>query len=115
MRLTSDFWVSALLRRVFSAGGFGAVLKRGATEAGSVFILVRKNFGEVSLYGPAPQTSYDSAKPDDRFFVAMLENAAEDDVQARLAREQKFDTDIWIVEIEPAALAIADLFRIIPT
>ena len=72
MRVTSDFWVSALLRRVFGAGGFAAVVNRGATEAGAVFVLARGRLGEVALYGPAPQTSYDSAKPDDRFFVNRI-------------------------------------------
>ncbi|TIL61977.1 MAG: DUF1491 family protein, partial [Mesorhizobium sp.] len=28
MRVTTDLWVSALLRRVFGAGGFAAVVKR---------------------------------------------------------------------------------------
>ncbi|MET0943059.1 MAG: DUF1491 family protein, partial [Mesorhizobium sp.] len=41
MRVTSELWVSALTRRVFSGGGFAAILKRGAAEAGAVFILSR--------------------------------------------------------------------------
>ncbi|RUT88859.1 DUF1491 family protein, partial [Mesorhizobium sp. USDA-HM6] len=52
MRVTTDLWVSALLRRVFTAGGFAAVVKRGATEAGAVFVLSRGRLGEVVLYGP---------------------------------------------------------------
>lgn len=114
MRLTSDFFVSALLRRVFGAGGFGAIIKRGATEAGSIFVLTRQDFHTVSLYGPAPQASYDSARPDDRFFVAMMEAVSEDEAQRRLDREMKFDSDIWIVEIESTAHPIAELLRISP-
>jgi hypothetical protein len=114
MRLTSEFYTSALLRRVFGAGGFGAVVKRGATEAGSIFVLSRKGFGTVSLYGPAAQASYDSARPDDRLFTLLAEDAPEDEVLRRLEREQKFDPDIWIVEIEPAAQPIEDLLRISP-
>ncbi|WP_287201489.1 DUF1491 family protein, partial [Mesorhizobium sp.] len=89
MRVTTDLWVSALLRRVFGAGGFAAVVKRGATEAGAVFVLARGRLGEVALFGPAPQTSYDSAKPDDRFFSLL---GAGDDAaafDARLEREKK--------------------------
>lgn len=88
MRVTSDLWVSALLRRIFGAGGFAAVVKRGATEAGAVFVLARGRLGEVALFGPAPQTSYDSAKPDDRFFTLL---GAGDDpavLEARLEREK---------------------------
>jgi hypothetical protein len=114
MRLTSDFFVSALMRRVFSTGGFAAVLRRGAAEAGSIFVLCRAPLGTVSLYGPAPQTSYDSARPDDRFFAALLDAASEEDVQKRLDREQRFDTDIWIVEIEPGSQPVNDLLLISP-
>ena len=35
MRVTSDLWVAALLRRIFSEGGFGAVLRRGGDSAGA--------------------------------------------------------------------------------
>ena len=51
MRVTTDLWVSALLRRVFGAGGFAAVVNRGATEAGAVFVLTRGRLGDVALSG----------------------------------------------------------------
>ncbi|MEP2580565.1 MAG: DUF1491 family protein, partial [Roseibium sp.] len=38
MRVTSEFFVSALVRRVFGEGGFAAVSRRGAPEAGAVFV-----------------------------------------------------------------------------
>ena len=112
MRVTSDLWVSALLRRVFSAGGFAAVVKRGATEAGAVFVLVRGRSGDIALFGPAPQTSYDSAKPDDRFFSLL---GAGDDaavLDARLEREKKFDPDIWVVEIEVGTVPVEELISV---
>lgn len=112
MRVTSDLWVSALLRRVFGAGGFAAVVKRGATEAGAVFVLARGRLGEVALFGPAPQTSYDSAKPDDRFFTLL--GAGDDAVvlDARLEREKKFDPDIWVVEIETGTVPVEELISV---
>jgi hypothetical protein len=112
MRVTTDLWVSALLRRVFGAGGFAAVVKRGATEAGAVFVLARGRLGDVSLFGPAPQTSYDSAKPDDRFLTLL---GAGDDaamLDARLEREKKFDPDIWVVEIEAGTLPVEGLLSV---
>lgn len=114
MRLTSEFYVSALLRRVFGAGGFGAVLRRGATEAGSIFVLCRRSFGAVSLYGPAAQASYDSARPEERLFTLIADEVPEDEVTRRLEREQKFDPDIWIVEVEPAAIPIGELLQVSP-
>jgi hypothetical protein len=112
MRVTTDLWVSALLRRVFAAGGFAAVVKRGAAEAGAVFVLSRGRLGEVALFGPAPQTSYDSAKPDERFFslLGAGEDAAPFD--ARLEREKKFDPDIWVVEIEAGAVPVEELLSV---
>ena len=111
MRVTTDFWVSALVKRVFSGGGFAAIAKRGATEAGAVFVIVRDRLGGAELFGPAPQTSYDTAKPDDRFFTrhALKDEAALD---ARLEKEKRFDPDIWVVEIEPGQGAVEDFISV---
>ena len=100
MRLTSDFWVSALTRRVFDRGGFAAVLRRGATEAGAIFLIVRERTGTVTLFGPAPQTSYDDTKPQERVFTQVLSTDDEGLVADRIARESRFDPDLWLVELE---------------
>ena len=114
MRVTTDLWVSALVRRVFGAGGFAAVVKRGATEAGAVFVQARDRFGAVRLFGPAPQTSYETARPDDRLFVpvGIGEDAAE--LEARLEREKRFDPDIWVVEIEAGTVPLEELISVVP-
>ncbi|MER8976357.1 MULTISPECIES: DUF1491 family protein [unclassified Mesorhizobium] len=112
MRVTTDLWVSALLRRVFSAGGFAAVVKRGATEAGAVFVLARGRQGEMALFGPAPQTSYDSARPDDRFFSLLGEGDDAAIFDARLEREKRFDSDIWVIEIEAGAISVEELISV---
>ncbi|MDI6026534.1 DUF1491 family protein [Corticibacterium sp. UT-5YL-CI-8] len=115
MRVTTDLWVSALVRRVFSDGGFAAVIKRGATEAGAIFILCRDRMGEITLYGPAPQASYDMAFPDERFFNRLAVKPDEEAVAARLEKEKRFDSDIWVVEIEPGRLPLQELVRLILT
>ncbi|MCP9233209.1 DUF1491 family protein [Mesorhizobium sp. M0904] len=112
MRVTTDLWVSALLRRVFSAGGFAAVVKRGATEAGAVFVLARGRLGEMALFGPAPQTSYDSARPDDRFFSLLGEGDDAAIFDAQLEREKKFDPDIWVIEIEAGVVPVEELISV---
>ncbi|MBL8584876.1 MAG: DUF1491 family protein [Rhizobiaceae bacterium] len=109
MRVTSDLFVSALLRRVFGGGGFGAIVKRGATEAGSIFVLSRRDFQTVCVYGPAPQTSYAADSPDDRLFALLMEGVPDQEAQERLDREIRFDPDVWIVEIEPAKTPIGEL------
>lgn len=108
MRLTSDFWVSVLIRRVNDGGGFAAVVRRGATEAGAVFVVVRDRFGGVALYGPAAQTSYGDEPVSERLF-ALVPVEGEEAVDARLEREKRFDPDSWVVEIEPGRELIEEL------
>ena len=58
------------------------------------------------MYGPAAQSTFDEAPPADRNFTAMLgggKPAPEADIEARLARETRFDSDVWIVEVEDRA------------
>jgi hypothetical protein len=112
MRVTTDLWVAALVRRVFSSGGFAAVVKRGATEAGAIFVLSRGRLGDVFLFGPAPQTSYGSAKPDERLFGPVGEGEDADALEKRLEREQRFDPDIWVVEIEIGSVPLEELISI---
>lgn len=112
MRVTTDLWVSALLRRVFSGGGFAAVVRRGATEAGAVFILLRDRLGDIALYGPAPQAMYASAKPDERLFDRLEPVASADALEKKLEKESRFDPDIWIVEIEAGATPVEDLIAL---
>jgi hypothetical protein len=102
MRLKSGIWVAAYIRRCQVEGVFAAVRRRGAEEAGAIFIKVARLDGTADLYGPAPQTAFDDAMPADRAFSPSLKTlpAPEADVEARLAREIRFDPDAWIVETE---------------
>lgn len=111
MRVTTDFWVSALVRRVFSGGGFAAIVNHGAPEAGAVHILTRDRLGGVTLYAPAPQTSYDEARPNERLFN-RIDGEAEA-IDKRLDKERRFDPDIWVVEIEPGREPIDSLLAIV--
>lgn len=104
MRLKSSIWVSAWLRRVQGEGAFAAVRKRGAEEAGAIFIKLSLLDGTAQLYAPAPQTAYDDSRPIERSFTAAFPTAVpEQAVEDKLARERNFDPDIWIVEIEDRA------------
>ena len=105
MRLKSGIWVAAYIRRCQVEGVSAVLRRRGAEEAGAIFIKVARLDGTADLYGPAPQTAFDEAMPTDRAFSPSLKTmpAPEPDVEARLAREVKFDPDVWIVEVEDAA------------
>ncbi len=99
MRVTSDFFVSALVRRVFGEGGFAAVSRRGAQEAGAVFVCVDRLDGTFDLYGPAPQAMF-AEQPLGRLFEKLFSEAGREAVDARLASEARMDPDYWLVEIE---------------
>jgi hypothetical protein len=104
MRLKSSIWVAAYLRRCQTEGIFGAVRRRGAEEAGAVFVKVALLDGNAMLYIPAPQTVYDDSRPIERLFTpTSKEPVPEASVEERLAREIRFDPDAWIVETEDRA------------
>ncbi len=98
--------MSAYLRRCNVEGVFAAVRRRGADEAGAIFIKINRLDGTGLLFGPAPQTAFDEAQPADRMFAAIAGGstpARDADIEARLLREIRFDPDLWIVEIEDRA------------
>lgn len=102
-RITSDFFVSAYVRRRNDAGLFTAVVRKGAAEAGAIFIRVSRLDGTADLYGPAPQIYLDDVAPSvagGRVFEQLLAGSPEADVEARLQSERRFDSDCWIVETE---------------
>ncbi|MEP9352131.1 DUF1491 family protein [Xanthobacter sp. KR7-65] len=104
MRLKSAIFVAALIRRAAVEGAYAVVVRRGAEEAGAIFVKVSRLDGTAALYGPAPQTAFDESYPSDRKFSVVVEaGRPEADADARIAREMKFDPDIFVVEIEDRA------------
>jgi len=106
MRLKSGIWVAAYLRRANVVGVFAAVRRRGAEEAGAIFVKINRLDGTAVLYGPAPQSAFDEAQPADRIFVVLMGRdspASESDIEARLVKEIRFDPDLWVIEVEDRA------------
>lgn len=101
MRLKSDFIVSATIRRAELGGAFAALRKRGGAEAGAIFVVIDRLDGTCQLFGPAPQAHY-GAEDGARAFIRMHaeETASREAVEDRLAKEIRFDPDLWILEIE---------------
>jgi hypothetical protein len=101
MRLKSEFWVKAYLRRAAVGGCPGVVVRHGHDEAGAIFIKVILRSGEVLLFGPAP-AGLDGVDEERRFVSPFKGGGAQSDavVDAKLAEEVRFDSDLWVVEIE---------------
>jgi hypothetical protein len=99
MRLTSGFFVAALIRRAEVEGAFAVLRRRGTEEAGAVFVKVDRLDGRATLYAPAAQSDYGATRPEDRLFRRVVEGTP-GDCEERIARELRFDADLWLVEIE---------------
>ena len=99
MRLMTEIWVKAYLRRCAGVGVPAVVVRHGDDQAGTVYIKVALLNGTAVLYGPAPAGMEQSR---DRRFIAVLGEAPvpEEKVEAHLARQYDFDPDIWVLEIE---------------
>jgi hypothetical protein len=105
MRLKTGLWVAAYLRRCRTEGVDALLRRRGAEEAGAVFVKVARLDGSADVFAPAPQTAFDDARPADRVFAPALKSqpVPEADAEAYLARQIRFDSDCWIVEVEDRA------------
>jgi hypothetical protein len=98
-RIRSDFWVAAHIRRCAVEGIAAVLRRRGAAEAGAIFVKIDRLDGTADLYGPAPQSLVDEGGAG-RLFMPLLAQVAPLDIEERMAREARFDPDFWFVEIE---------------
>jgi hypothetical protein len=94
-RLRSDIWVAAYLRRVQTEGAFAALRRRGAAEAGAIFVKIDRLDGRAALFEPAPQTEV-AERGVERLWTRAHK-------EARVAREIAFDPDLWLIEVEDRA------------
>eukprot|EP01037_Dinobryon_pediforme_P009571 gene9571-9648_t len=88
------------LRRCQSEGVFAALRHRGAAEAGAIAIKIDHLDGTAALYLPAPQSEMIDGV--DRMWsrahtARVKDNAA---IEAQIMRQQSFDPDLWLIEIE---------------
>ena len=106
MRLKTALWVAAYLRRCHVEGIFAVVRRRGAEEAGAVFVRISRLDGTSDLFGPAPQSAFDAAEGDRACIHAVpCQRSRRPMPRSRpISRAQiKFDPDVWIVEVEDRA------------
>ena len=95
MLLSSDVWVSALIRRAEIGGGFATVARKGDTRAGTVIVKVfNTSDRRARLYSEA--LGHDG----ERLWMQPVESEFESELDAYLQRQIQYDPDLWIVEIE---------------
>jgi hypothetical protein len=97
--LRSDLWAAAFVRRHNDIGHICVVSRKGDPIAGQIFIEIDHLNGTVSLLTPAPSTAREDGDAD-RLFVRRFDHAEPQLIRERIAREAKFDPDLWVLSLE---------------
>jgi len=93
--LSSDLWVSALIRRAELGGAFATVARKGDARAGAVIV---KAFDTSSRRARLYSEAFG---PDgERLWMQPVESEFEGELDAYIQRQIGYDPDLWVVEIE---------------
>ncbi|WP_340107150.1 DUF1491 family protein [Pikeienuella sp. HZG-20] len=93
-RLTAEFWVAAYLARLEQAAIPAYLTAKGDKTAGAVAVKVATMDGRASVFTRA------YGADGERVWAPLAEAAPETEADEALARQRRFDPDLWIVEIE---------------
>jgi hypothetical protein len=84
---------------VAAEGAYAVLRRRGAAEAGAIYVLVDRLDGRAALFAPGPAD--DAHFGERRWFRAHASDWVEPSIaEARLVRELRNDPDLWVVEVE---------------
>ena len=89
-RLPTGIIVSAMLRQVNDAGGFGTVLAKGDAQAGAVLV--------VAVSGGEARLLERGIGPDGR--PGLIDSTPADDLDGYWRRRRQRDPDLWVVELD---------------
>ena len=100
MRIKTEIWVKAYVRRVMAQGVSAYIAARGDDFAGAVYIHIDDLQGGHLLFVPAPAGL--SGSDEERRWMACFEKAcvSKEKVEDYLNAQKKYDPDLWIVELE---------------
>ncbi|MCD9149420.1 DUF1491 family protein [Pseudophaeobacter flagellatus] len=96
-RLTADFWVHAYLARLRGVGIPAFVTAHGDDTAGAVLVKLNTLNGQAQSF----HRSYDLMSGARKWVEHA--SGAEADVDAAVRRQQEFDPDLWVIEVEDRA------------
>jgi hypothetical protein len=95
MLLSTDIWVSALIRRAEMGGAFPVVVRKGDARAGAVLVKVLNRTDRTArLYAEA--TRMDG----ERVWMQPAPSDQEPDLDRYIERAVRVDPDVWVVEID---------------
>jgi hypothetical protein len=97
-RLHASIEAAGLIRRAEAEGGFGAVLRKGDAERGSLLIVIRSRGAYVSCL------QRNLAMDGHYSWGSLGPGASESDekVSQFLAAQAAFDPDLWLIELDIA-------------
>lgn len=95
MLLSSDLWVSALIRRAEIGGASATVVRRGDQRAGTVIV---KAWNTRDRRGRLYTEAFGG--DGERLWIQPIESEFESELDAYVARQVGYDPDIWVVEVE---------------
>ena len=94
-RLKAGIFVRALIRRVEVEGAHAYVVKKGSEEAGAIFLRIARLDGTCFVLNQVRRGDGELA-----WMRPLGESADEEAARTYFEKQQKFDPDLWIVEIE---------------
>jgi len=92
-RLTAKFWVDAYLRRLDRALIPAFVVAKGDETAGAILVKSNTLNGLSILYNRI----YDG---EGKRIWAELASGTESDLDEIIAKQRKYDPDLWVIEVE---------------
>lgn len=96
-RLRADIWVAAYLARLRAEAVPAFVMARGDDAAGAVLVVVSTLDGRSR----ALQRSFDIHTGARTW--ALLMEGSDAEVAEAVARQRRFDPDLWVIEVEDRA------------
>lgn len=93
-RLTAEFWVHAYLARLRFQDIPAFVVSHGDDTAGAVLVKLNTLDGNAQVF----QRSFDLMSGARNWVV--LAEGGEAGVDAALTKQQSFDPDVWVIEVE---------------
>ena len=93
-RLTAEFWVQAYLRRLSLYNIPAFVTAHGDNTAGAVLVKLNTLNGQASAF----VRQFDLMTGERSWQV--LADGSEADVDASIAKQRSFDSDLWVIEVE---------------
>ncbi len=97
-RLPAHVEVSAFVRRTQAEGGFAAVIRKGAAEAGTILVILTENGANTRLFERMPQL--DGSR---KWHCAKTQDTDKPhEFTEYVCRRGAQDHDLWIIELDIA-------------